>query len=299
MTEPISKLDPTDFLPSGVFVFSIAAAALIYHYEPANWANGFSMCLLLIALAIILALHIWTPNLDPLDRFVSEYSLSRAHGNMMRTAFYLIAAATLNSSFLLARAGMGFTLKALVFAAGVFSALMGVFSQKSSVIDDIKNTEFEGNMHSVSSVSSFGLATVSMLAYAYWRPEAVMVTMDWSRAFALALFNVTLVVVIVQIILGLRRIKLAKKQKRSGITALLADDVTRRAAALKTSLSAPQGAVQAHLTPTSEKSNLAAPELQSLVQANKGLGLSERILILLFLEWEFFLCIFCLGRAGP
>lgn len=278
--------------------------ALLVFKPPFVLANYMSIALLVIGTGLIIGLHISTPNLDPLHHFVSQYSLNGRCGTTMRIAFYLIAVATFNLSFLLKEVDeisfkdtqsvvFGVGIRWIIFGAGIFTALMGVFSQRSTIIDDIKNTELEGNMHSVSSALSFGFAAASMLMFALPSTKLPQ-AMEWNRAFALCLFSITLITIILQLILGIRKIKIVAKQKDASVSQLLTQEVSKRWNSARRAISGQTQSVQNEAdmneqqTVVSENKNIKVndEEVTSLVQANQGLGLTERILIFLFLEWE-------------
>ena len=173
--------------------------------------------------------------------------------------------------------------------------MMGFFSQKSGKIDDITNSEFEGNLHSLSAALSFGSATVSMLIFAISFEKSA--AFQWVRGTALSLFSVTFLTVLLQIVLGLRKIEIVKEVKRdagkseASTAQIMRTDFRKSADAFGLfvqgiSPSSPED-IRSDMLPEHTKDE----NIRQLVRANQGLGITERILIFLFLIWAIALAV--------
>jgi hypothetical protein len=279
----------------------------------------FSLILLSLASLIMIGLHFWESNLDPFGTYVSEYSVDKRYGILMRMAFFLLASATFGVCILLTKIDSNYSLIGVVAGAGLFTMMMGFFSMRTTTPGEIHTSPIEGTVHGLSAGLSFGLAIFSMVLFAYWPPGGMVSGYEWTRAVALAQFHVAVVAMAAYVILGVAKIKTARKGTHLKFREMIRLDLKRNTAPLppiepgqqpadhaRESDLIPDTAQQISPDLTARVSSLYRdetaktesmrrvkplpdPEKRVIATTNKGLGLTERILILLFLEWEFFL----------
>lgn len=154
---------------------------------------------------IIAVLHFVVPKLDPNNHFVSEYARDHQFGWLMNLAFVWlgIASFALGGSILLKFQAKW--LAGSLALAGASIALLSVFvTAPNTRYRAIHGTGGDGIVHDVLTTAGFALITVSMALFAVFPPVGFLVTWHWTRAVALSQFNLTLVVVIAQLVLAWR-----------------------------------------------------------------------------------------------
>jgi len=238
-----------------------------------------NLCITLLGSAaiFIIVLHLVAANLDPVYKFVSEYSDVRGYGVIMRAAFFLIAIATFNLAISILHFNPSPNTPDrimfwLTFLAGVLTVGMGVFSQRTTTPGEIHTSRFVGNVHGFCAGTAFTLAIITMVVFACQPPLDVD---QWIRGAALAHFNVAVVVAVIYWILGLGKVKEARKNTKLSGVATIAADIQA------TVMFSKKGPNDHDL-----KSDPTNSDETDVDPINRGLGLVERILIFMFIEWE-------------
>ncbi len=237
---------------------------------------------------IISILHAWVTDLDPIQTMVSEYALNKTRGPWMNAAFFLIGGGAISLGSALWHCGdMNRAIAAILTIAGSAAAALGIFSMQSLLKEEIPSSAYSGRLHGICVLISFTLAIISMLTFACSELKEVGTEQFWLRGVALVHFNFAGLSALFFGILGLnmvRKVQIHTSQHAVGVglSALTVGTVR-----LKSSIDAAVNTQQSGDAKTVDSGAIVA----TVHQAKRGLGLLERILIFMFIEWGIFLSI--------